>query len=97
MGLPTPYQEYIHLSRYARYKYDEKRRETWEETVERYFNFFQLHIKEMCDVKLTDKVIDPIRSAVINLEVMPSMRCLMTAGVHLVERMFVVITVLILQ
>ena len=80
MGLPTPYQEYIHLSRYARYKYDEKRRETWEETVERYFNFFQLHIKEMCDVKLTDKVIDPIRSAVINLEVMPSMRCLMTAG-----------------
>ena len=45
MGLPTPYQEYIHLSRYARYRYDEKRRETWEETVERYFEFFKLHLK----------------------------------------------------
>jgi len=80
MGLPTPYQEYIHLSRYARYRYDEKRRETWEETVERYFEFFKLHLKEMCDFKMTDKTIDPLKKAVINLEVMPSMRCLMTAG-----------------
>ena len=80
MGLPTPYQEYIHLSRYARYRYDEKRRETWEETVERYFEFFKLHLKEMCDFKMTDKTIEPLKKAVINLEVMPSMRCLMTAG-----------------
>ena len=80
MGLPTPYQEYIHLSRYARYRYDEKRRETWEETVERYFEFFKSHLKEMCDFKMTDKTIEPLKKAVINLEVMPSMRCLMTAG-----------------
>ena len=80
MGLPTPYQEYIHLSRYARYRYDEKRRETWEETVERYFEFFKSHLKEMCDFNMTDKVIEPLKKAVINLEVMPSMRCLMTAG-----------------
>jgi len=80
MGLPTPYQEYIHLSRYARYRYDEKRRETWEETVERYFEFFKLHLKDMCDFNMTDKVIEPLKKAVINLEVMPSMRCLMTAG-----------------
>ena len=80
MGLPTPYQEYIHLSRYARYRYDEKRRETWEETVERYFEFFKSHLKEMCDFNMTDKAIEPLKKAVINLEVMPSMRCLMTAG-----------------
>ena len=86
MGLPTPYQEYIHLSRYARYRYDEKRRETWEETVERYFEFFKSHLKEMCDFKMTDKTIEPLKKAVINLEVMPSMRCLMTAGEALKTR-----------
>ena len=80
MGLPTPYQEYIHLSRYARYNYEEKRRETWSETVDRFFNFFKPHLKEMSDFNLTDKAIDPIKKAIINLEVMPSMRCLMTAG-----------------
>ena len=80
MGLPTPYQEYIHLSRYARYNYVEKRRETWEETVDRYFTFFQEHLKEMCDFKMTDKAADPIKKAVLELKVMPSMRCLMTAG-----------------
>ena len=34
MGLPTPYQEYIHLSRYARYRYEDKRRETWDEACD---------------------------------------------------------------
>ena len=49
MGLPTPYQEYIHLSRYARYRYEDNRRETWGETVDRYFEFFKSHLKTMCD------------------------------------------------
>jgi len=80
MGLPTPYQEYIHLSRYARYRYDENRRETWEETVDRYFDFFKEHILEQCDFKLTPKFVDPLKQAVLELKVMPSMRCLMTAG-----------------
>lgn len=80
MGLPTPYQEYIHLSRYARYRYEDNRRETWNETVDRYFEFFKEHLKVQCDFKLTDKVIDPIKNAVLDLKVMPSMRCLMTAG-----------------
>ena len=57
MGLPTPYQEYIHLSRYARYNYEEKRRETWDETIDRFFDFFKPHLKEMCDFNLTDKAI----------------------------------------
>ena len=38
--LPTQYQQYIHLSRYSRWDYDKGRRETWEETVSRYFDFF---------------------------------------------------------
>ena len=80
MGLPTPYQEYIHLSRYARYRYEDNRRETWNETVDRFFDFFKGHLKEQCDYNFTDKAIDPIKSAVLDLKVMPSMRCLMTAG-----------------
>lgn len=38
--LPTAYQSYIHLSRYARWDDQKKRRETWEETVDRYTKFF---------------------------------------------------------
>ena len=47
--LPTFYQEFIHLSRYSRWLPDKGRRETWGETVERYFTFFEGHLKEMCD------------------------------------------------
>ena len=52
MRLPTIYQEYIHLSRYARWDYKEKRRETWDETVERYFNFFEEWLAEKNNYKL---------------------------------------------
>ena len=44
--LPTTYQQYIHLSRYARWLSEEKRRETWEETVNRYFDFFKAYISK---------------------------------------------------
>ena len=80
MSLPTEYQQYIHLSRYSRYRYDDKRRETWEETVNRYFDFFKEHLKEQCDFNATPKTIEPLKQAVLDLKVMPSMRCLMTAG-----------------
>ena len=80
MGLPTPYQEYIHLSRYSRYDYKKNRRETWEETVDRYFNFFKGHLLEQCEFKVPPSVITNIKNAILNLEIMPSMRCLMTAG-----------------
>ena len=77
--LPTQYQHYIHLSRYARYLADKGRRETWEETVDRYITFFQRIYKKQLDNKLwTD-----LRNGILNLEVMPSMRCLMTAGTAL--------------
>ena len=80
MGLPTPYQEYIHLSRYSRFDYEKNRRETWEETVDRYFNFFKEHLFDVCEFKPTPQIITTLKNAILNLEIMPSMRCLMTAG-----------------
>ena len=80
MRLPTIYQEYIHLSRYARWDYDLKRRETWDETVGRYFNFFTEWLEEKHDYKLENGERVELENAVKELKVMPSMRCLMTAG-----------------
>jgi len=62
------YQKFIHKSRYARYLDKEGRRETWEETVDRYCNFW--------DKPLPDEV----KQAILDMEIMPSMRALMTAG-----------------
>ena len=80
MRLPTTYQEYIHLSRYARWDYSQGRRETWDETVERYFNFFTEWLEEKHDYKLENGERTELENAVKELKVMPSMRCLMTAG-----------------
>ena len=68
------YQSFIHKSRYARWLEDEGRRETWEETVHRYINFF----KER--KQLDDESGQEIYDAIHAMEVMPSMRCMMTAG-----------------
>ena len=65
------YEDYIAISRYARYLPDKKRRETWDETVDRYMDFMQKKFK----VKLPE-----IRQAIKDKEIMPSMRALMTAG-----------------
>ena len=78
--LPTEYQQFIHLSRYARWDYDKGRRETWDETVERYFDFFTGHLKETCGFDLDNGERVELEEAVKELKVMPSMRCLMTAG-----------------
>ena len=80
MNLPTEYQSFIHLSRYARWRYDEERREKWSETIGRYFDFFKEDLKEKCDYDFSDVERKELEKAVLNLEVMPSMRCLMTAG-----------------
>ena len=66
------YQQYIHKSRYARYLDDENRRETWEETVMRYVSFWGN------ELSTEDK--GELYTAILNMEVMPSMRCMMTAG-----------------
>ena len=71
------YQQFIHKSRYARWMPDESRRETWSETVTRYVSFWRA--RGQITVKEEKKMYDAIH----NLEVMPSMRCMMTAGVAL--------------
>ena len=68
------YQQYIHKSRYARYLPEEKRRETWEETVNRYVQFW------IDRGNLKGEDVSVVTEAITNLEVMPSMRALMTAG-----------------
>ena len=79
--LPTIYQQYIHISRYSRYLRNENRRESWEETISRYFNFFDGHLKESHNLDLQSlEIRDRLKQAVLDLDVMPSMRCLMTAG-----------------
>ena len=76
---PTNYQEFIHLSRYARWLGD--RRETWSETVGRYFDFLEEHLKNNFNYNIHHRNV--LEEAVLNLEVMPSMRALMTAGLAL--------------
>jgi ribonucleoside-diphosphate reductase alpha chain len=74
------YEEYIAKSRYARYMDSEQRREDWEETVARYFDFMTAQLKKNQDYTLSDAMRNELESAVVNMEVMPSMRSLMTAG-----------------
>lgn len=78
--LPSLYQQFIHLSRYSRWLPEQNRRETWDETVSRYFRFFEKHLKSRCDYTLNKKTLEELKDAVLSLDVMPSMRCLMTAG-----------------
>jgi ribonucleoside-triphosphate reductase (thioredoxin) len=72
--LPTQYQNFIALSRYARWLPEEGRRETWAETVDRYMdNVVASRIDDTA-------VVEELRDAILSLSVMPSMRMLMTAG-----------------
>jgi ribonucleoside-diphosphate reductase alpha chain len=72
--LPTDYQSFIATSRYARWLEEESRRETWAETVSRYMT-------NVVVPKTRDEVIlDEIEEAILGLEIMPSMRAVMTAG-----------------
>ena len=83
--LPTNYQQFIHLSRYARWNEDNQRRETWNETVSRYFNFFETHLKENHNLSKAefDETRKYLEKAVLYLNIMPSMRALMSAGTAL--------------
>ena len=70
------YQKFIAISRYARWLPNEKRRETWEETVNRYVDFMSVKVKGHLPIS-------QLKDAITKLEVMPSMRALMTAGLAL--------------
>jgi ribonucleoside-diphosphate reductase alpha chain len=72
--LPTDYSAFIHTSRYARWLEEENRRETWAETVSRYMT--NVVVKKTRD----EIVLDEIEEAILGLEIMPSMRAMMTAG-----------------
>ena len=73
--LPTEYQSFIHMSRYSRWLEDEGRRESWSETVGRLISFFKENIKG-----IDAKSWEDMEEAILSLQVMPSMRALMTAG-----------------
>jgi ribonucleoside-diphosphate reductase alpha chain len=71
---PSYYEEFIFISRYARWLEEEGRRETWHETVTRLVNYYEKA------AHLPGDVADEIFEAIYNLDVMPSMRALMSAG-----------------
>jgi len=74
------FQSYIAKSRYSRFLDDKGRREHWPETVTRYFNFMEKHLKDKHQYTLSPALRYELEEAVTNLEVMPSMRSIMTAG-----------------
>ena len=82
-SLPTSYQKYIHTSRYARFIDDLGRRETWEETVTRYFDFMEKHLKKNHKYSLPKELRSELEGAVLSLRIMPSIRALMTSGTAL--------------
>jgi len=73
-SLPSVYQDVISMSRYARFIPELKRRETWDETVDRLVNYLETKSPDL------QKELKEIKKAVLNLDIMPSMRLLMTAG-----------------
>jgi ribonucleoside-triphosphate reductase len=79
-AIADPFRNFIAVSRYSRWLEDEMRRETWEETVDRYIGFYKNHMDTNYPRVVSKKEWDEIRTAILNHEVMPSMRGLMTAG-----------------
>lgn len=77
-GLSTPYQEYIHQSKYARWNEEANRRETWEETVDRYIDQVDRQAAKFGGLRAEE--LELLQSSILDLDAMPSMRALMTAG-----------------
>ena len=71
--LPTNYQSFIHMSRYSRWLEEEQRRETWEETIDRYLSFMVTHLSNNYTYDLFGEELSEIRNAMLNLEVLGSM------------------------
>ena len=76
----TPYNTFIAKSRYSRYLDEKGRREHWNETVKRYFDFMEKHLVQKQKYILSPELRKELEQAVVNLEVVPSMRAVMTAG-----------------
>ena len=80
-----PYESFIHLSRYSRFIDEENRRETWVETVDRLVNFWKARVS---DNIITDEEFQEVHTAILNREVMPSMRAMWSAGTALEQNHF---------
>jgi ribonucleoside-diphosphate reductase alpha chain len=78
--IENPYENFIALSRYAKWVPEENRRETWNETVERYFIFMLDHLFKEYGYEPSSKLIQELKQAVLDRNVMPSMRAVMTSG-----------------
>lgn len=78
--IDNPYQNFIAISRYARWDDSLGRRETWVETVDRYMNFMRDHLKSNNGYDMMDQEYSEMREAIMTMQVLPSMRALMTAG-----------------
>lgn len=78
-----PYQNFIALSKYARWLDGEERRETWSETITRYFDFMTAHLESKFGYSPSKKLVEEMKQEVLDLNLMPSMRALMTAGAAL--------------
>jgi ribonucleoside-triphosphate reductase (thioredoxin) len=76
----TDYEKFIFVSRYSRWLEEEKRRETWDETVRRYLEFIELSLADKQKYHLSTDLYDELYNAIYNLEVLPSMRAMMTSG-----------------
>jgi ribonucleoside-diphosphate reductase alpha chain len=76
----TPYNTFIAKSRYSRFLDDKNRREHWGETVARYFDFMEKHLATKQNYTLTPELRKELQEAVTSLDVVPSMRAVMTAG-----------------
>ncbi len=76
----SDYQNIIAISRYARWMEEDGRRETWEETVERLLGFYVQFVKEKHNVSIRPETYSDLYTAISTLNVMPSMRAMMTAG-----------------
>ena len=76
----TVYEQFIAKSRYARYLDDQSRRENWSETVNRYLEFIQDHLLDKHEYLIPEELYSELREAIVNKEVLPSMRAIMTAG-----------------
>ncbi len=81
--IANPYENFIALSRYARWISEDNRRETWGETVDRYFSFMLNHLKENYNYIPNEKLVAELKNGVFERNVMPSMRSVMTSGVAL--------------
>lgn len=78
--IENPYENFIAISRYARWLPEQNRRENWGETVDRYFDFMLDHLNKEHKYVPDADLVQELREAVFNRNVMPSMRSVMTSG-----------------